>query len=711
MARYTFCRLQALHALATAREWVILASPLRFAVHAALCVLAAAVASDVLLAQALEQFLFEPALLVCVLPPSPTPPAPWPVAATDSLVGIAGAPLVFNRATLLANDTGAALTLVRVVPASTAGGTIAGTDPLTYTPPSGFAGNDIFAYEIADSFGQSSTGLVKVSLVVDRFAPTVSIDAPVGGTVSGTVVLRASASDNVAVAGVSFVDGASQIGPADVAAPFEAAWNTTLVPDGSHHLLALARDASGNTASSGITVNVLNTGPPPTTMPAGLVLALGFDETSGTTALDRSASNQHGVVAGATRVPGKVGGALQFDGLDDVVTVADSAALDLTTGMTLSAWVNPSAFTGWETVMLKERGAGALAYGLYAQDGGSLGGGFDAPAGTLHAGGSDHAVRSPSALPLHTWTHLATTYDGTVQRIYVDGLLAATRTQTGSIAVSNGPFRIGGNNSWADEFFEGVIDEVRVYNRALSATEIATDMNMGALPAPTPPGEVPPPGIGLVAAYSFNEGSGTAITDVSGNGRNGTLRGAVFAAGKSGTALRFDGVDDWVTVPDGVTGSPLDLTTGMTLSAWVHPLAFTGWETILMKERGAGAMAYALYAQDGGTSRGGVDAPAGTIRAGAGDQAVRGITALPRQAWTHVATTYDGAIQQLYVNGILVASRAQTGSIAASNGALRIGGNSSWADEFFNGLIDDVRVYNRALTGAQITADMNTPLP
>jgi hypothetical protein len=143
----------------------------------------------------------------------------------------------------------------------------------------------------------------------------------------------------------------------------------------------------------------------------------------------------------------------------------------------------------------------------------------------------------------------------------------------------------------------------------------------------------------------------------------------------------------------------------------VHPLEFTGWETILMKERGAGALAYALYAQDGGTSRGGVDAPAGTIRAGAEDQSIRGTAPLPLRAWTHLATSYDGTTERLYVNGAVVASRAQTGSIAVSNGALRIGGNNSWADEFFKGLLDDVRVYNRALTGPQITADMNTPLP
>ena len=70
--------------------------------------------------------------------------------------------------------------------------------------------------------------------------------------------------------------------------------------------------------------------------------------------------------------------------------------------------------------------------------------------------------------------------------------------------------------------------------------------------------------------------------------------------------------------------------------------------------------------------------------------------------------TYDGATMRIYVNGVQVASRAQSGAIAVGNGALRIGGNNSFAGEFFRGLIDEVRVYNRALSAAEITQDMNS---
>ena len=74
------------------------------------------------------------------------------------------------------------------------------------------------------------------------------------------------------------------------------------------------------------------------------------------------------------------------------------------------------------------------------------------------------------------WTHLAATYDGTTQRLYVNGTQVAQRPQTGPIGVSNSPLRLGGNSVWG-EYFKGRIDEVRVYNRALSATQVNTDMN------------------------------------------------------------------------------------------------------------------------------------------------------------------------------------------------------------------------------------------
>ena len=253
-------------------------------------------------------------------------------------------------------------------------------------------------------------------------------------------------------------------------------------------------DIASGTASAVVSVTVTAPAPPPPPpSPIGLVAAFGFEEAGGTTAVNSSNTAFNGTILQAARVAaGKIGRGLSFDGVNDWVTVNDITAspLDLTTGMTIEAWVNPAAMSGWETVVLKERGAagtGLLSYALYAHDGAPQGNGFAGPAGYLRPAPAnsttDQGVRQAShtAIPLNTWTHLATTYDGASQRFYINGVLVATRAQTGSIAVGNQPLRIGGNNV-SGEFFRGIIDEVRVYNRALSAADITADMATAVVP-------------------------------------------------------------------------------------------------------------------------------------------------------------------------------------------------------------------------------------
>jgi hypothetical protein len=86
-----------------------------------------------------------------------------------------------------------------------------------------------------------------------------------------------------------------------------------------------------------------------------------------------------------------------------------------------------------------------------------------------------------------------------------------------------------------------------------------------------------------------------------------------------------------------------------------------------------------------------------------------GTSPLTVNMWTHLAASYDGAAMRLYVNGVQVASRAQTGAIATSTDPLQIGGDSIYG-QYFAGRIDEVRIYNRALSAAQIQSDMNTPV-
>jgi hypothetical protein len=210
----------------------------------------------------------------------------------------------------------------------------------------------------------------------------------------------------------------------------------------------------------------------------------------------------------------------------------------------------------------------------------------------------------------------------------------------------------------------------------------------------------PPPPTGLVAAYNFDEGMGTAVTDRSGSGNNGTTANTAWsAAGKYGGALSFNGTSSWVTVADSAS---LDLTSALTLEAWVNPAALgTSWRTVLFKEQ-TGGMVYSLYANEA------TGHPVGQVNIG-GEQNALGSSGLPLNTWTHLALTYDGQTLTLYVNGVPAGSKAQTGLVPVSTGVLRIGGNGIWP-EWFSGLIDNARVYNRALTQVQIQSDMQTPI-
>ncbi len=202
---------------------------------------------------------------------------------------------------------------------------------------------------------------------------------------------------------------------------------------------------------------------------------------------------------------GKFNGALSFNGTNASVTVPDSATLDLTTGMTLEAWVRPAVAGGWRTAIAKDQ-PGNLAYGLYTNTNGTF------PGGEISVGGTQRSMNGTSTLPVGSWSHVAATYDGATLRIFVNGTQSAQLAVAGSIATSSSALHIGGNGVWG-EWFNGTIDEVRVYNRALSAAELQNDMVRSITPdtvAPTITARTPSPGsaginAGTSATATFNE--------------------------------------------------------------------------------------------------------------------------------------------------------------------------------------------------------------
>ena len=622
-------------------------------------------------------------------PPFPTPlpmfffqPDPandvWPRAVTDSLGSTAGVPFTFSGATLVANDT-PAVTVRSVGPTSDNSGTITGTDPFTYTPAPGFVGGDEFPYEIVDGASRTTMGIVKISVTRDNTLPSVSISAPLGGTVAGQVTIIASASDNIGVAGVKFFDGAFQIGADVIAAPFKAAWDTTLVADGSHVLSAVARDGAGNAATAFVTVNVLNN---TTSIVPGVV---GLAQASAVSA--RTGAGLTAAVTSANSPFAAIGSVLsQNPSGGNTVTRGSSVALVVSAGALVPGVVGSTQAAATTAIS-----AAGLLVGTVTQTNNA------APAGSVI---SQSLLAGTSVAPGTVMGFTVSLGPAGPVNVLVPAVVNLTQAAA-STALTGAGLTLGAmTTATSTSVASGsVISQLPVAGAsAVLGSPVALVVSSG------PPA---PPAGGLVLAFGFEEVTATTAVNSANAAFPGTIRQAVRVAGRIGKALSFDGVNDWVTVTD-TTASPLDLTTGMTLEAWVNPSALTDGRQIMIKERTATGLSYALYANDDVTPV----APMGYVRAVNTNQPIspQPAAALPLNTWTHVATTYDGATQRIYVNGVLAGQRAQTGNIAVGNNPLRIGGNNVFGGEFFQGLIDEVRIYNRALSAAEITTDMTTPV-
>lgn len=205
-----------------------------------------------------------------------------------------------------------------------------------------------------------------------------------------------------------------------------------------------------------------------------LAAAYCFNEGAGGTLNDSSGNANHGILTNGPiwTVNGRYGSALVFDGIDDKVVVPDSNSLDLTTSLTLEAWVYPTtAMNDWDTVLMKEYPASnELLYTLYANSNTNL------PAGYIYING-EKEILGINTLPINTWSHLTLTYDGAAMKLYLNGQLVQSKPQSGALPVTTGVLSMGGNSIWPNETFAGRIDEVRIYSRALTQTEIQTDMN------------------------------------------------------------------------------------------------------------------------------------------------------------------------------------------------------------------------------------------
>jgi len=201
----------------------------------------------------------------------------------------------------------------------------------------------------------------------------------------------------------------------------------------------------------------------------------------------------------------------------------------------------------------------------------------------------------------------------------------------------------------------------------------------------------------LVAYWKFDEGSGTTAFDSSGNGLNGTLLGDTqWAAGKMGGALEFDGDGDYV---DCGNNELFDITDELTVSAWINIRSVTAaWMAVITK--GDSAWRISINNTTQGMHFGIEDGTRGW-------QAANSTIELPLNEWYHVCGTYD--LQnggRIYIDGVLDGTNPDLLGITHSTYNVYIGENAQAVNRWWDGFIDDVQLYNHALTEAEILAVM-----
>jgi hypothetical protein len=414
-----------------------------------------------------------------------------------------------------------------------------------------------------------------------------------------------------------------------------------------------------------------------------------FDEGSETVALDSSGNGNTGTLdGGPTVVEGQFGLALAFDNSRVAIPASDSLTANLFQGsFTMSAWINPTR-TGntWQQIFRSIREAGNSCDTLFIHNDGRLS--WRGLVGGSWAGGM--CETAGDVVPADQWTHVTVTGDGTNFRIYVNGALSeesAFQTTDGE----NANYYIGGDPDTGGESYAGMVDDLRIYNLALSSDEVSELAGQAADPS-------------LVIYYSFDE-VGAVVADQSGKGHDGVVVGDVTAEteGKIGGAANF------------ATGSYLDLdgpnipaedipTSAMTLAAWIK-CANTGGDHEIFSAR-ASDQSWLIHPEpkSSGDIRWLLRSYGGTtifqIRAGT----------MTWDQWLHFAGTYDkdSGKAALYINGELIEEMDVT-SPADIAGDWDLGARVGLTIDDgrpFTGLMDEFRMYTRALSQDEILAVM-----
>lgn len=424
----------------------------------------------------------------------------------------------------------------------------------------------------------------------------------------------------------------------------------------------------------------------------GMVAYYSLDEGSGSVVGDYSGQNLNGTAVNSptwnTTTDSKFGRSLAFSpGSSQYVSVPHNAALNFATQMTFAVWVKGSLGNQMSII---DKGDYGDAFRVLINGGTA---GERVPAVQLKGS----TVTGTTAIVSGSWTHIAFTYNGAETKIYVNGSLTDTSTAvTGALSTTATTMYIGqgGQNSL---YFDGTIDDIRLFQRALTTAEIVNIYNR----VPTGGKERAVSVLsnqnrlttsGLVNFWTFNESdlNSTTSTDRSSQGNDGTrTNGPTAQSGKVGQALYFDGTDDRVITKPNPSG--LGYGTGdFSWFAWIYPERINDSYEMIWAQ-GTTGIPYLAIRDD--TLHFYLSA---TYETTAGYIAAN--------TWQHVGVIRSGGVLTLYKNGVpYTTTSTQNGSISAPDFAY-VSSYGSGGSHSFKGKIDEVRLYSRALSGVEVTA-------
>ncbi len=429
---------------------------------------------------------------------------------------------------------------------------------------------------------------------------------------------------------------------------------------------------------------------------------------------DSSGSGNNGKMSGFTSTSTAVrtgisGQALIFDGVNDSVDLTNTASQN--NPMTSCSWVNPKDLStmssGYGGGILRSftntnGAAGDFWYGV-TNSGYIKFSYYKSLADTT--GLISYNGQSP-VLTANKWYHVCVSWDGSAQSVYINGI-----KQSGAVTTTNagGGWGTGayiGKIYAAGAYqFNGSIDDVRLYNRQLSDSEIKQIYSQGSAKVASTVSRPPQTGLtsGLVGHWTFDgKNMISNVADSSGNGNNGMMSGftstsSAVTAGKVGQGLRFDGSNDIVTASQNtITNYPF------TLSIWAKPSSISSQQYAISYALNSSNVVFYAIGLNGDKAY--IYSRSSTPEEGSATGAI----SLKNDKWVHLVGIFNSATdKRVYVDGVQHALLSTSIPFVSANTAgFGVLARSSQFG-YWNGLLDDARVYNRALTDSEITQIYN----